>query len=323
MSVAGADAREDSVFDDNTPPRHEHDSSDHSQMLGGAMSLHANQILDPPAPIDGPSSVPFPSSIANLSTPRRLAACVDCHNSSSPSHDHGQNSAHTHGHDAAQTAFLYPTPTRSKSSGLSRTRTAALAKLPLERTPNGFALQDLQTTIRESTLDLIVSGTRHMQDVQSMMPLEYGTPVWGVLEAIRAGDIEIYEDDELLPSPEGQEAHDASQIPLSSYTPAMTQTSTQDFSGACGTRPLRVNVDIQAQSAFTAPPVTKTEAQNWEQWVGAWIARTHRTPTEDEAEAEADVGGEEVEEGEQAGLYVVEAVLDCASGAQIGLVTRR
>jgi len=292
-----AHLREDSILGDSIPfITHEQDPADHNEILNQASPLLDNQTADSSATFNDQTSVPFPSSIANLSTPRRLAACLDCHNTTSPSHTHNHTLAHPNASDAPHN--LHPPPTRSKSSGLSRTRTAAFAKLPLERTPNGFVLQDLQTTLRGTKFDTIAVETRHLQDMHRSMPLEYGTPVWGVMEAIRAGDIEIYEDDAVSPSQEGQ-----AEYPPSSQIPTMTQMSAQDSSQA---KSPTVNLDVQAQSAFLAPPVSEVEANRWEEWVGAWIASSFRTPSGDEVHDADDEGDGEAE------LYVVDAVRDCA-----------
>lgn len=300
MSATNADIREDSILGDSNPfTTHEQDTVNHNEMFNLASPILANQMSNPSATVDDQSSMPFPSSIANLSTPRRLAACLDFHNPTSPSHTHNHTLAQSDASDAPHN--LHPPPIRSKYSGLSRTRTAALAKLPLERTPDGFALQNLQTTLQGTAIALEI---RQLQVMQNAMPLEYGTPVWGVMEAIRAGDVEIFEDDEVSPSQEGQAEYDPTQPP-SSQVPTMTQMSTQDSSP---TKSPTVNLDIQAQSAFSAPPVSEAEANRWEEWVGAWIARSFRTPTDDEVHDVEDIG-------EEAGLYVVDAVHGCASVA--------
>ena len=132
------------------------------------------------------------SSLAQLSTPRRLAACLDCHDSDSAPHNH----SHNHAHDPPVRPSTTTTTTNPSKTGLKRTR--SLAHLPLERTPAAYHIQNLDTVLHYHTPDTLAALSRVRKDrlkSGELLDLEAGMCVWGVLEPLRVGDVVVDEGD--------------------------------------------------------------------------------------------------------------------------------
>jgi DNA mismatch repair protein MutL len=190
---------------------------------------------------------PIPSSIAALSTPRRLAACADCcHNPDAGPHSHTPDDNHDKLlQDAGNTNSTIRPQTRPSTNGIKRTR--SVANLPLERTPAGQHTQNLVTTLHDIFTASITSTQRtikRLRHTTAFLPLEVGEPTWGVLEPLRAGDV-----------------------------------STADFALDPEDRTLQ---GLELQTSLTSPAVGAEEIQRWTEWLGKWIAETYRPCSEQE-----------------------------------------
>lgn len=308
------DSEDDGMLELDSPARlrtsaHTPPTSDHIHDL----DANIDSFLPPPATLDA-----VPSSIAALSTPRRLAACVDCHDPSSHSHPH----THTHSHAQAPShlpslplahASATNPPTRTKSSAsasnLGRTSSRALSRLPLERIPAGAETQNLVSKLHTS-ITSVARLTSNICRMEDEMPLQYGTPVWGVLEAVRAGDVSLELDSSPNPGfeDEGREGDGDGH----------REGEGEGGGGSLDVGGKSTNTSYAIATALTAPPPTQHEMDAWQAWVGTWISRTYQMPDaegggysgsdgsgEGGTEGDADDGDEE----QKAGLYVVDALV--------------
>lgn len=142
------------------------------------------------------------------------------------------------------------------------------------------------------------------------MPLQYGTPVWGVLEAVRAGDVSLELDSSPNPGfeDEGREGDGDGH----------REGEGEGGGGSLDVGGKSTNTSYAIATALTAPPPTQHEMDAWQAWVGTWISRTYQMPDaegggysgsdgsgEGGTEGDADDGDEE----QKAGLYVVDALV--------------